>query len=104
MNLADELRKLQELHSTGALTDEEFAEAKAAVLNRDLEEGPVSQNIDLFPIDPQDSLTPQRLLPMKIIAGSLLMGVVICLGIMLYLVHVQRPGQRMAPPQDLPIL
>ena len=32
MNIADELRKLQELHSSGALTDEEFAQAKAAVL------------------------------------------------------------------------
>jgi Short C-terminal domain len=32
MNIADELQKLQELHRTGALTDEEFATAKAAVL------------------------------------------------------------------------
>src|SRR5690348_5211282 len=32
MNLADELQKLQELHRSGALTDEEFAAAKAAVL------------------------------------------------------------------------
>ena len=32
MNIADELQKLQELHRTGALTDEEFATANAAVL------------------------------------------------------------------------
>jgi hypothetical protein len=32
MNIADELRKLQDLHRAGALTDEEFATAKAAVL------------------------------------------------------------------------
>ena len=32
MNIADELRKLQELHQSGALTDQEFAAAKAAVL------------------------------------------------------------------------
>jgi hypothetical protein len=32
MNLADELRKLEELHRSGALTDEEFAAAKARVL------------------------------------------------------------------------
>jgi len=32
MSIADELRKLQDLHRTGALTDEEFAAAKAAVL------------------------------------------------------------------------
>lgn len=33
MNLADELRKLQELHQSGALTDKEFAAAKARILN-----------------------------------------------------------------------
>jgi hypothetical protein len=32
MNIADELRKLEELHRSGALTDEEFAAAKARVL------------------------------------------------------------------------
>ena len=32
MTLPDELRKLQDLHRSGALTDEEFAAAKAAVL------------------------------------------------------------------------
>jgi hypothetical protein len=32
MNIADELRKLNELHQRGALTDEEFVAAKAAVL------------------------------------------------------------------------
>lgn len=32
MNLADELRQLEELHRGGSLTDEEFARAKAAVL------------------------------------------------------------------------
>lgn len=33
MSLSDEIRKLQELHQTGALTDEEFARAKAGVLS-----------------------------------------------------------------------
>src|SRR5262245_56435117 len=32
MNIADELRKLRDLHDSGALTDAEFAQAKAAVL------------------------------------------------------------------------
>ncbi|HEV3256358.1 MAG TPA: SHOCT domain-containing protein [Gemmataceae bacterium] len=32
MNIADEIRKLEELHRSGALTNEEFAKAKAAVL------------------------------------------------------------------------
>src|ERR1043165_5871612 len=34
MNIADELRKLQDLHRSGALTDAEFAAAKAAVLGK----------------------------------------------------------------------
>jgi hypothetical protein len=32
MSIADELQKLEELHRSGALSDEEFAQAKAAVL------------------------------------------------------------------------
>jgi hypothetical protein len=32
MNISDEIRKLQELHDRGALTDDEFTQAKAAVL------------------------------------------------------------------------
>jgi Short C-terminal domain len=32
MSVADELRKLQELHQSGALTDEEYADAKGSVL------------------------------------------------------------------------
>src|SRR5215210_3159757 len=34
MNIADELRKLQDLHRIGALSDEGFARAKRAVLER----------------------------------------------------------------------
>ncbi|MCU0927650.1 MAG: PspC domain-containing protein [Burkholderiaceae bacterium] len=33
MNLADELAKLQELHARGALSDDEFARAKAKLLD-----------------------------------------------------------------------
>jgi hypothetical protein len=33
MSIADELEKLQRLHDSGALTEQEFAEAKAAVLD-----------------------------------------------------------------------
>jgi len=36
MNIADELAKLQQLHQTGGLSDEEYARAKAAVLDRQL--------------------------------------------------------------------
>jgi hypothetical protein len=32
MGVADELERLQQLHNSGALTDEEFAQAKAAIL------------------------------------------------------------------------
>ncbi|MCI0680610.1 MAG: SHOCT domain-containing protein [Gemmataceae bacterium] len=41
MNLADELRKLHELHRNGSLTDAEFAAAKARVLSQaDAASGP----------------------------------------------------------------
>jgi hypothetical protein len=40
MNLADELSKLQQLHQNGALTDEEYARAKDAVLARAEESSP----------------------------------------------------------------
>lgn len=33
MNIVDELEKLQQMHESGALSDEEFAKAKAAVLS-----------------------------------------------------------------------
>jgi hypothetical protein len=33
MSMADELKKLQELHASGALSDEEYAQAKARILN-----------------------------------------------------------------------
>lgn len=33
MNIADELQKLQQLHQSGAISDEEFATAKANLLN-----------------------------------------------------------------------
>lgn len=51
MNIADELRKLQDLHRSGALTDEEFAAAKAAVLAGDVrgaepEPGVMQQQLD----------------------------------------------------------
>ena len=34
MNIADELAKLQQLHQTGGLSDDEYAKAKAALLDR----------------------------------------------------------------------
>jgi hypothetical protein len=36
MNLSDELSKLQELHTTGALSDEEFSNAKASLIKSSL--------------------------------------------------------------------
>jgi hypothetical protein len=51
MNIADELRKLQDLHQSGALTDQEFAAAKAAVLagearGAEPEPGVMQQHLD----------------------------------------------------------
>ena len=41
MSLADELSKLQELHRTGSLTDEEFTQAKTILLKPHTEDGPL---------------------------------------------------------------
>jgi hypothetical protein len=105
MNIADELRKLQELHRTGALSDEEFAQAKAAVLSGTAPApGSTRPEKDLFPIDPYDSLTPGRLLTLQIIAGSVIGGVVAFLGVALYLVLVQHFGGGTRQPGELPIV
>src|SRR5687768_4579326 len=34
MGISDEVERLQQLHQSGALSDEEFAQAKASLLNR----------------------------------------------------------------------
>ena len=34
MNVADELEKLQQLHQSGGISDDEFAKAKAKLLSR----------------------------------------------------------------------
>jgi hypothetical protein len=105
MTLADELRKLEELHRSGALTDEEFAQAKAAVLNSaPPAEDPVVQDTNLLLVDPGEVLTPQRLRIMQIIAGMLLMGVVVFLAIVLFIVFVQHNGQGTAPAKALPVV
>lgn len=63
MNIADELRKLQELHQSGALTDAEFAAAKRAVLSRaGADEGtPPSEDITShWNPNPQPRYDPRR--------------------------------------------
>jgi hypothetical protein len=105
MSIADELHKLEELHRSGALSDEEYAQAKVAVLGGAAQMGaPANQNRPLFPINPCERLTPNHLRVMHITAGALLMGVVAFLGIALYIVQVQNNGQGMNPPQNLPIV
>jgi hypothetical protein len=105
MSIADELRKLEDLHRTGALTEEEFARAKAAVLQgAPAAPGPAGHDGNLFPIDVDESLTPQRLTPMRIVAGALLLGCLVFLGIVLFMVLGLRDGRGTALVQDVPIL
>jgi uncharacterized protein len=43
MNVADELQKLQQLHASGAISDDEYAQAKARALNSPSQADPASQ-------------------------------------------------------------
>jgi hypothetical protein len=48
MALADELKTLQELHEKGKLTDQEFADAKAATLKKQQQEGEHRERVPLM--------------------------------------------------------
>ncbi len=54
--------------------------------------------------NPEEIVSPQRLRTMQIVAGALLMGVLIFLGIVLYMVWIQNKGAGTAPPADMPLL
>jgi hypothetical protein len=58
MTIADELRKLHDLYRTGALTDNEFAAAKAAIPAQGEtgagRTGPARRNHPLSPDNPRD--------------------------------------------------
>jgi hypothetical protein len=96
MGIADELRKLQELHATGSLTDAEFARAKVTLLAGTTPAPSMAS--------PEDSLTRQRLVTMQIVAGALTAGAIIFLGVVLFVVHGRHNGQGMGPPGGLPIV
>jgi hypothetical protein len=106
MSIADELRKLQELRSSGAITEEEFIQAKAAVLKDSSQSpgGTTPESPSLFPIDPAEFLSESRLRVMRLIAGALVAGVVVFLAIAAYVVRVQNHGQGLAPPPVQPVI
>jgi hypothetical protein len=104
MSMSDELQKLEELHRRGALSDEEFAQAKALVLGGTPPNSATARQ-DLDPtVDPDRDVTPGRLRVMQLLAFALLLGLVIFLGISLFIVLVTNNGQGLAPPQDLPLV
>jgi len=105
MNIPDELLKLQELHRTGGLTDDEFAKAKAAVLSQaSPAQAPASPVAKDLLLQPQDDLTPQRLRTQQITAGTLLLGIIAFLAVAIYQVWVEKNGQGLGAPRDLPII
>jgi hypothetical protein len=96
MTIADDLAKLEGLHRSGALTDDEFASAKAALLKAPAPAAsPPPTAPDLSRFDPDAELTPQILRVMQIIAGALLAGV----STFLVIVIVIRNGPGAPPPQ-----
>jgi hypothetical protein len=62
------------------------------------------QNRPTFPINPSEGLTPAGLRTLQIIAVAMILGIVVFLGIALYIVQVQNNGQGMNPRQKLPII
>jgi hypothetical protein len=104
MSLADELRKVEELHRRGALTDEEFTQAKAVLLNPDAPKDRPPDPETSPAVEPDVDLTPRRVRVLQIVAGTLLLGVVGFLAVALFIVLVQGGGQGLAPPQGLPLL
>src|SRR5947209_17486669 len=102
MSIADELRKLQELHAAGSLTEAEFAQAKAALL-AGAPPAPVTggPDGDSLPAEPNVGLTRPRLVTMQIVAGALTAGAVSFLGVVLWLVRGQRHGWAGAPVGSL---
>jgi hypothetical protein len=52
----------------------------------------------------EDPLFPKRVLTIQIIAGSMLTGVLLAVGLMVFLVYGQNNGHGMAPPADLPLI
>ncbi len=99
MNVGDELRKIQDLYDHGALTEEEYTQAKALVLGSAAPAArPSAKGPELDLGEPEEALTPGRLRSMQIIAAVLPLGVVVFLVICLFL--VQNNGQGLAPPQN----
>jgi hypothetical protein len=76
MTLADELQKLEQLHRSGALSDEEFAKAKAALLH-----GPPPAPPQAGPAaDPAAALEQQTRQWAMFLHLSLLAGIIVPLG------------------------
>jgi hypothetical protein len=105
MSIADELRKLQELQASGALTPEEFAQAKAVLLK----EAPAAPDLpnlspDSLSVEPDQVVTPLRMRTMQTIASALLIGVIGFLGFVLYFAQVVNNGKPLAPPQNMPMI
>jgi uncharacterized protein len=68
MNLTEELEKLQQLHGSGALSDEEFAKAKERLLNTPL---PPTVSPDITPVVNKEQQSRQwaMLLHFSLLAG-----------------------------------
>jgi hypothetical protein len=57
-----------------------------------------------YPDDPEAVVTAQRLMPVRLIAFSLLLGLLVFLGMVLVIVWIQDGGHALKQPPGLPIL
>ncbi len=104
-NIAQELRQLQDMHSNGDLTDEEFAQAKALLLDGTTSTPKGADQGADFTVDPDRDMNPGLLRVNQIVAAVLILGIVIFLGIVLFLVQAQNGGQGKVPPLgNLPMI
>ncbi len=83
MTIADDLQKLEELRASGALSDDEFQEAKARLLHEPAQQEPAQQE-DFLSETPQETLgqAANRYVSLEIV--SRVIGGIIALLIFLF--------------------
>ena len=91
MNIADELQKLQQLHQSGAITDDEFAKAKARLFDSPVSSG---SGAPVVAVDPEQQTRQwATFLHFSQLAGVVTFGVGLIVPIIIWQVKkIELPG------------